>query len=591
VELNSSAVETKTFDVVKRNGIDPDQVRAYLRTLANGIEQLQARIAAAERRSQELENELREANQKARSASDTVVVAAEVKQHLVGEAELRAEEILRGAYEEATPLDPRAIAVRVAAEASQLSAAVFAGLAGADTGGLPNHEAEVIVAAARADARRIRAGARAILEEAEALAEELRRRQDDDPTAVSAAYAQSTQIIAEAREEAARLISRTRLDIDRALVAAEEEARAMVAEAEASTSQSSGDGAPDHGVVPAFSPAAAAHAAEEAARLRLEAAQAIEFARAEAAAIAARADDAAADVVAAANAAADEILIDARRQAAGDVAALASVEDAGDLRQQAQQILEEATTKAAALGAEARALVEDARSEAASVVARADQEAAEMRGKARKELDRVQNVAAVDQASDEEAARRIVADMVREAEALVDEARREGELILADAQERASAVDDPHLEVRRAVAALRSVTGRRVEEAVETQRGEIGAAREDAAGLMAAVRRDEAVSGGGARAGLLDDLQRLQRVVDSIEQRLLGSDESGRAGVVVDLRERGSLLNGMLANGPVERSRPSRYQVRSANLPSLGDSLERVKEAMAELRRHMPELK
>jgi hypothetical protein len=47
----------------------------------------------------------------------------------------------------------------------------------------------------------------------------------------------------------------------------------------------------------------------------------------------------------------------------------------------------------------------------------------------------------------------------------------------------------------------------------------------------------------------------------------------------------------MLANGPVERSRPSRYQVRSANLPSLGDSLERVKEAMVELRRHMPELK
>ena len=115
-------------------------------------------------------------------------------------------------------------------------------------------------------------------------------------------------------------------------------------------------------------------------------------------------------------------------------------------------------------------------------------------------------------------------------------------------------------------------------------------ARSDLASLLAEVRRMEASGVRSRRPALLEELSRVRSLVDGLEARLLTDAGPEHSRVVVDLTEEGERLRSRVAAFYTDLDRPSRYQTLSAHLPHLGEDVERLRESVESLRKHMPDM-
>ena len=568
VDLSAAAVERKTFDVVKRKGYDPDQVTAFLHQVADAIDRAEAHVSTLKVRLREVEGQLHDASRRADLASDSFVAVAEVKQVLLAEAERRAAAILAGAYEGA--LDPSEVSERVAAETSDLARAVFAGVAGeavspADHLGVA--EADALLEAARRDADKMKAEARALMEHAEDLMADLQRRAavaDEQPSdaadaMLGEAESRAAAIVGRAREEAGHvgddarrtaeeIIEKAKADAALVLERVAEEAaeRLEQREASASTPEDVDGMLADLTAMRAQATALVEEASDTAARLEADA-------RERAAGLVADAEDETA-----------RLLSDAREQA--HVSTAASVAHA------AHEVAE--------MRSEAAAMLEEARAEAAAIVARADDEAVDILDQAREDVALVSGDITRDEIAD-----------------LISGARAEAAKVIADADQEAAAIvaaahaSKPEVNgssgaaptALEAVIAMRSALsdrGEAVPSDVEDSKAKLTR-------LLAEVRRMEATGQAARRAALRAEVAELKGLVESLEHRLSVSEDPE---ITVDLTDEATTGRRRPSSFYMDLDRPSRYQTRSAHLPHLGDDADGVQSSVQSLRKHMPDM-
>jgi F0F1-type ATP synthase membrane subunit b/b' len=179
-----------------------------------------------------------------------------------------------------------------------------------------------------------------------------------------------------------------------------------------------------------------------------------------------------------------------------------------------------------------------------------------------------------------------VAEIVAEAEGLLEEARQRAEGIVAEASTRATDLRtraDLSEEIHRAIGALRAVSGAR---GGSSDADVIGDVRGRAVQLLGEVRRADTRLAPARRADLLDQLAELQGIVGRIEARLIGRDRprdtTDDVEVVVDLTDD-------TTEAEPGSGRPSRYQQRSANLPTIGTDVADVNRAVHSMRQRLPD--
>lgn len=112
MELSSMDVERKTFRGARRGGFDRDEVSDYLRRVARVLGKLESNLSVSQRHSNELERQLGRAREKAEEGSKSFLHAADMKQRLLAEAEVRVAEILEQAHADSGVSDPVAASKR-----------------------------------------------------------------------------------------------------------------------------------------------------------------------------------------------------------------------------------------------------------------------------------------------------------------------------------------------------------------------------------------------------------------------------------------------------------------------------------------------
>lgn len=420
-------MERKTFDRLKKGGYDPEQVTAFLAEVGRELEETRGELTRARLKTTDLERRLDAAEQTASSSASTFLVAVEAKQRLLGEATLRAEEILSAAYGTIPELDREAVAERVRKEAGALAQVV----ADVKVRGEPlgSGAGAQIIAAARTEAARIRAEAESVLADAESLVAQIE-------AASGSGDATAEAITRAAREEADRIEVRALVDAIEARARADAEAEELInlakkaAEEMRRESAMAGlteDDAAEVRVVleqaqerRREAEARLAEAGVEAARLVSQASSEVERIRAEAESVLTEAGAEAKRVRAAANEAA--------------YALVARTHDVVDSAEEQKSIVTRARD-------EAEALIETAKAEAERVTqdVRADHTEFTSRLRSlRLLLDDVERRIGAGGVEQEEVRERIVIDL-REAEALGDQIRR---VLAARAQEQDDADED-----------------------------------------------------------------------------------------------------------------------------------------------------
>jgi DivIVA domain-containing protein len=418
MELSSMDVERKAFDTTRKGGFDRDQVTEYLRRVARVLAKAESDLSVSQRHSHELERQLVRARHKAEEGSKSFLFAADMKQRLISEAEVRALEILEEAHIALGAEDTAAAAaadldvVRHRADMSEDSEApapvVETDVSGVDAVAAAQAEAEEMLAAARTEANRITSAADdyavEIAADADrALAAARAAVPDVDAGEAGSLRMEAERLIAEAKDEADRLGQDAANARREAEEAAAEEAERVVAAAKT-----------------------------EADRLKAEADQSAKDAEAQAAAAAVESER----VLSEAAELAEASLGDAREmKELAEAASLAADEDreaARIARERADQLAQAAENREreadrAFAKAEAKIQAAEAQSREMMLAAAAEGEAAR---KAAADHARQTEKTALDKSD------RVLAAARREAASILADAREEADRILAQVRSR-----------------------------------------------------------------------------------------------------------------------------------------------------------
>jgi len=210
----AAAIRRAEFSASKR-GYDPDAVDAFLADLAEAIASLEDSLRTETLRANALQRRFAVAGDAEDSIEVAYMAAAEAKQKLLGEAETRAAEIVRGAESAAGDVlaEPRREARRIRKEAEDILLQAKARLEGAE-----------------AEAARIEAGASAA---AAAGADETERTRAEAIAAAedmgAVARTEAEAVIARAEDEADEIRSAARRDAIAVMESSQRESEGLIA--------------------------------------------------------------------------------------------------------------------------------------------------------------------------------------------------------------------------------------------------------------------------------------------------------------------------------------------------------------------------
>ena len=98
MDLSAAAVEQKTFDKVRRDGFNQEQVSSFLAEVAEELAQLRGELAQERSRSHTLELSLEEVKTSLQQDTDASVAQSETKQRVMEAAERKVLALLAAAH-------------------------------------------------------------------------------------------------------------------------------------------------------------------------------------------------------------------------------------------------------------------------------------------------------------------------------------------------------------------------------------------------------------------------------------------------------------------------------------------------------------
>ena len=216
MELDSTDVEAKTFDVI-RKGYDQAQVRAYLEKVSGSMSRTDERRKIAEVRAEQLEREFRDLKTRADATiQETVAARVRLLDDKTGNAPVSEFKPSSTAVVNQAKLEAKQILEQANVRASALQAEAEAVIQGAlETSSKINHERDDLLGSTEAERTGLIAAA---TEEANAI------------TGEAMLAAEHTK--AEIARQAAEIRHKAEVDADRMTVDARTRARKMMAEAE-----------------------------------------------------------------------------------------------------------------------------------------------------------------------------------------------------------------------------------------------------------------------------------------------------------------------------------------------------------------------
>jgi DivIVA domain-containing protein len=254
VGLSSADVENVEFGTSRRGGYDRTEVTRFLARVAKTLAALESDMAVSRRLNRDYDDRLKTALREAEGSSDSFLLAADLKQKLLTEAEERAAEILSAAHAAVATPDVEA-AVQADLDVLQRRSdtgedsgsddrvpAASVGEAGGEEPGesiraaSERKDAEDLLLAARAEVAAARG-------ESDALKREAQETLDQAVHAVAEARAEVESILQAAREEAGRITEEAVSTADALLKSAEADAAGLVAKAETDAAEQRKDAA------------------------------------------------------------------------------------------------------------------------------------------------------------------------------------------------------------------------------------------------------------------------------------------------------------------------------------------------------------
>lgn len=246
MDMSSEDIGGVEFATVRWGGYDRDEVRRFIAQVAEGFVALEGDLAVSRRLERDCEARLRAALRKSDESSASFLLAADLKQKLLAEAEQRAEEILRAAHRDASSDDVEA------AVGADLETLLDRHDPDRDPG--DDHDDGVALATEATDETvpeddattdaGTRAGHEELLTSTREQLEAARRELDTVKTATAQVRDEADRSLAEARDRAESILAAARKEaekikeagtskVDRLVAAAREDAAELVASAEA----------------------------------------------------------------------------------------------------------------------------------------------------------------------------------------------------------------------------------------------------------------------------------------------------------------------------------------------------------------------